>query len=86
MRSLVYRDVLNEKDIIVQIARCSFDLHVQDIYGYINKWRLSSIMLHPGGIMNFDYLIECFPKIRILVAITTVPTIIHTFIQLSTRS
>ena len=74
MRSLVYRDVLNEKDIIIQIARCSFDLHVQDIIGTLIIGGTLA-MLHPGGIMNFDYLIDVIQN-KNVTCLSTVPTIL----------
>ncbi|CAF1594328.1 unnamed protein product, partial [Adineta steineri] len=74
MRSLVYRDVLNEKDTIIQIARCSFDLHVQDIIGTLTTGA-TLVMLHPGGITNFHYLIDVINKKNIS-CLSTVPTIL----------
>ncbi|CAF3941566.1 unnamed protein product, partial [Adineta steineri] len=75
--SLVYGDVLNEKDTILQMARCSFDVHVQDILGTFMIGS-SLIMLHPRGIMDFEYLASVF-KDKNITCITTVPTIIHNF-------
>ncbi|CAF3722111.1 unnamed protein product [Adineta steineri] len=86
MCSLVYSDVLNEKDTILQIARCSFDVHVQDIMGSFITGS-SLIILHPRGIMDFDYLANVFEE-KTITCITTVPTIIHnffTFLQQSNR-
>ncbi|CAF1199291.1 unnamed protein product [Adineta steineri] len=77
MCSLIYSDVVNEKDIILQVARCSFDVHVQDIMGTFMIGS-SLIMLHPRGIMDFDYLASVF-KEKNITCITTVPTIIHNF-------
>ncbi|CAF4029373.1 unnamed protein product, partial [Adineta steineri] len=77
MCSLIYGDVVNEKDTILQIARCSFDVHVQDIMGTFMIGS-SLIMLHPRGIMDFDYLASVM-KEKSITCITTVPTIIHSF-------
>ncbi|CAF4072861.1 unnamed protein product, partial [Adineta steineri] len=77
MCSLIYDDVVNEKDTILQIARCSFDVHVQDILGTFMIGS-SLIMLHPKGIMDFDYLANVMNE-KNITSITTVPTIIHNF-------
>ncbi|CAF4084941.1 unnamed protein product, partial [Adineta steineri] len=77
MFSLIYGDVLNKNDTILQIARCSFDVHVQDILGTFMIGS-SLIMLHPRGIMDFDYLASVF-KDKSITCITTVPTIINNF-------
>ncbi|CAF1400412.1 unnamed protein product [Adineta steineri] len=77
MHSLVYGDVVNEIDTILQIGRCSYDAHVQDIMGTFMIGS-SLIMLHPRGIIDFDYLASVF-KEKNITCITTVPTIIHNF-------
>ncbi|CAF1066401.1 unnamed protein product [Adineta steineri] len=77
MCSLVYGDVLNENDTILQIARCSFDVHIQDILGTLIIGS-SLIMLHPKGLLDFDYLASIV-KEKNVTCITTVPTIIHNF-------
>ena len=77
MRSLVYADVLTKTDTIIQIARCSFDVHVQDIMGTLTSGA-TLIMLHPRGIFDFDYLADVMTK-KNVTCITTVPTIFHNF-------
>ncbi|CAF1398930.1 unnamed protein product [Adineta steineri] len=77
MCSLVYGDVVNESDTVLQLARCSFDVHVQDIMGSFMIGS-SLIMLHPRGIMDFNYLSGVF-KDKNITCITTVPTIINSF-------
>ncbi|CAF3720953.1 unnamed protein product, partial [Adineta steineri] len=55
MHSLVRIDTFNENDTCIQMARCSFDIHVQEILGImINGATL--VMLHPGGTIDFYYL------------------------------
>ena len=77
MCSLIYGDVVNENDTILQMARCSFDVHVQDMLGTFMIGS-SLIMLHPRGIMDFDYLASVM-KEKNITCITTVPTIINNF-------
>ncbi|CAF4017821.1 unnamed protein product, partial [Adineta steineri] len=77
MYSLTYDDVVNERDTILQIARCSYDAHVQDIMGTFMIGACLT-MLHPRGIMDFHYLASVM-KEKNINCITTVPTIIHNF-------
>ncbi|CAF1508774.1 unnamed protein product, partial [Adineta steineri] len=50
--SFVFSDVLNENDTIMQIARCSFDFHIQEVMGTLATGA-TLVMLHPGGIIDF---------------------------------
>jgi len=77
MCSLIYSDVVNEKDTVVQIARCSFDVHVQDIVGTVTIGA-TLVMLHPGGIIDFAYLIHIM-KEKDITCISTVPSILYNF-------
>ncbi|CAF1407662.1 unnamed protein product [Adineta steineri] len=84
MHSLVRDDVLNEHDIIMQIARCSFDLHIQDIIGTLITGA-SLVMLHLGGTIDFDYLIEVI-KTKTVTYFTTVPTMFQHLFSLLQKS
>ncbi|CAF4159847.1 unnamed protein product, partial [Adineta steineri] len=77
IRSLIYGDVLNEKDTILQMARCSFDVHIHDILGSLMIGS-SLIMLHRRGIMDFDYLASVM-KEKNITCFASVPTIINNF-------
>ncbi|CAF1216376.1 unnamed protein product [Adineta steineri] len=77
MCSLVYGDVLNEKDTILQMARCSFDVHVHDILGSFMTGS-SLIMLRPRGIMDFNYLANVMIE-KNITCFASVPTIINNF-------
>ena len=46
MHSLIYIESFNKNDTIVQMASCSFDVHVQDILGTLMVGG-TLIMLHP---------------------------------------
>ncbi|CAF3868594.1 unnamed protein product [Adineta steineri] len=67
----------NKGDIVVQIARCSFDIHVQEILGTLLVGG-TLIMLHPGGTSDFYYLAEVFQNKQITY-ITAVPSLLHIF-------
>ncbi|CAF1518227.1 unnamed protein product, partial [Adineta steineri] len=57
INSLTYINSFNKDDIVVQMTRCSFDIHVQEILGTLLVAG-TLIMLHPGGTIDFDYLSE----------------------------
>ena len=46
---------LNGEHTVIQMARCSFDVHIEDIL--VSMMTGATIcMLHPGGSMDFNYL------------------------------
>ncbi|UJR12976.1 hypothetical protein I4U23_000001 [Adineta vaga] len=57
MHSLTFINSFNEGDTAIQMARCSFDIHVQEILGILSKGA-TLIMVHPRGTIDFDYLSE----------------------------
>jgi len=46
-----------DNDIVVQIARCSFDAHIVQILGSI-MLGATVLMLHPSGVLDFEYLLR----------------------------
>src|SRR5579862_1893843 len=74
---MVSIDSVNKNDTIAQIARCSFDVHVQDIVGALIIGG-TLIMLHPGGILDFIYLASVFKKKQITY-IQVVPSLVRSF-------
>jgi len=77
MHSLIYIDTFNENDTVVQMARCSFDIHVQEILGTLITGA-TLVMLHPRGTIDFDYLSEVLDKKQITY-MHTVPSLLHNF-------
>ncbi|CAF1082315.1 unnamed protein product [Adineta steineri] len=75
MYSLVGGAVLKEKDTIIQISRCSFDTHVQDIMGTLITGA-TLVMLHPGGIIDLQYFTDIIKK-KSVTCFTSVPSILH---------
>ena len=57
IQSLLRMDIFSKTDTIVQMARCSFDIHVADIVGAL-VIGASLIMLHPQGTMDLSYLVH----------------------------
>ena len=56
MSSMVHINSFIKNDTVIQMARCSFDNHVQEIIGSL-MIGATSIMLHPKGTIDFDYLV-----------------------------
>jgi non-ribosomal peptide synthetase component F len=77
MHSLIDTDTFNEKDTIVQMARCSFDIHVEDIIGTLMAGA-ALIMLHPRGNIDFEYLSQVLNQKQISY-MHTVPSLLHSF-------
>ncbi|CAF4237929.1 unnamed protein product, partial [Adineta steineri] len=55
MHSLIYINSFNKDGTVVQMTRCSFDIHVQEILGTLLVGG-TLVMLHPSGTIDFDYL------------------------------
>jgi acyl-coenzyme A synthetase/AMP-(fatty) acid ligase len=77
MQSLIYTGIFDEKDTIIQMARCSFDIHVEDIMGTLMAGA-TLIMLHPKGNIDFDYLSSVL-KHKQISYMHTVPSLLHNF-------
>ena len=74
---MVYIDTFNEKDTVVQMARSSFDIHVQEILGTLMVGA-TIIMLRPRGTIDFGYLSTVLEKKQITY-MHTVPSLLHSF-------
>ncbi|CAF1548872.1 unnamed protein product, partial [Adineta steineri] len=57
VQSLCYIDLLNNRDTIIQMAQCSYDVHVQEILGTL-MIGATLIMLHPQGNLDIDYILR----------------------------
>jgi non-ribosomal peptide synthetase component F len=77
IHSLLHVDILNKSDIIVQIARCSFDIHVQEIIGTI-MIGATLVMLHPRGNIDLEYL-STIMHTKQITFFYTVPTLLQIF-------
>jgi non-ribosomal peptide synthetase component F len=62
---------------IVQMARCSFDIHVEDIMGTLMAGA-TLVMLHPKGNIDFHYLSSVLKQKQISF-MHTVPSLLHSF-------
>ena len=75
MHALVHIQTFNSKDNVVQMARCSFDIHVQEVLGTLMTGA-TLIMLRPRGTMDFTYLCRIIDTKQITY-MHTVPTLHH---------
>jgi non-ribosomal peptide synthetase component F len=77
MHSLTDVNTFNKNDTVVQMSRCSFDIHVQEILGtLINGATL--VMLHPRGTIDFEYLSEVLDRKQIT-CMHSVPSLLYHF-------
>ncbi len=63
----------------MQISRCSFDIHVQEILGTLIVGA-SLIMLHPEGMLDFDYLAELIAR-KSISNMLIVPSLLNSFFE-----
>ncbi|CAF1190464.1 unnamed protein product [Adineta steineri] len=77
MHSLAYINSFNKDDTVVQMTRCSFDVHVQEILGTLVVGG-TLIMVHPNGTIDFDYLSKVLQNKQITY-LHTVPSLLHSF-------
>ncbi|CAF0800795.1 unnamed protein product, partial [Adineta steineri] len=79
MHSLININIFNVDDIVVQMARCSFDIHLFEIVGSLMVGA-ALVMLHPGGTMDYDYL-SLVLGIKQVSYMDGVPSAMYTFLS-----
>jgi non-ribosomal peptide synthetase component F len=77
MHSSVNIDTFNGEDTVIQMARCSFDIHVQEILGTLMHGA-TVVMIHPRGSIDFEYLSTILAKKQITY-MNHVPSFLHSF-------
>ena len=75
---MVFIGILNVNDIVVQLARCSFDGHIDETLGILIVGA-SVVMLRPEGIMDYEYLATVLTKKQIT-CIASVPSFFDNFL------
>ncbi|CAF1688178.1 unnamed protein product, partial [Adineta ricciae] len=63
-RSFVEMGIFNENDIVVQLARCSFDIHLEEILGPLIVGG-TVVLLNPKGVMDLVYFIDVIVRKQI---------------------
>ncbi|CAF4136714.1 unnamed protein product, partial [Adineta steineri] len=77
IHSLAFINSFNKNDTVIQMTRCSFDIHIQEILStFLDGGTL--IMLHPGGTVDFDYLSEVLENKQITY-MHTVPSFLQNY-------
>lgn len=61
MASLNHLGILTGEDVAIQIAPCSFDVHVQECLGSL-MLGCSLVLLHPQGHLDVDYLSQAIEE------------------------
>ncbi|CAF1575171.1 unnamed protein product, partial [Adineta steineri] len=84
MNSLVKIDVFNKDDTAVQIGRCSFDIHIQEILGTLMHGA-TLVMVHPRGTIDFDYLSNVV-QTKQITYMFMVPSLLQGFFTLMAQS
>ena len=74
---MVYIDTFNRNDVAAQMARCSFDIHVQEIFGILMNGA-TLVMLHPEGTVDFEYLFGVLNQKQITY-MHSVPSLLYHF-------
>ena len=77
MYSLTSVDTFNKNDTMIQMCRCSFDIHVQEIMGSL-LFGATLVMLHPHGTVDFDYLSSVLEH-KNITYMHTVPSLLLNF-------
>jgi len=77
MRSFVHTNSFTINDTVLQMARSSFDIHLQDILGTLIIGG-TIIMLRPKGNLDFDYLTKVL-KEKQTSYVHTVPSLLYSF-------
>jgi non-ribosomal peptide synthetase component F len=80
---MAFIDVVNKNDTVIQIARCSFDVHVLDVMGTLVIGG-TLIMLRPEGIFDFHYL-DSVLKTKQITYIQAVPSLLQAFFTFLTE-
>ena len=75
MFSLNHTGAFNEKDIVIQPAACTFDIHVLGIVGSL-IFGASVVLLHPYGNMNIMYFCHTLQNKQVTYVVT-VPSFLN---------
>ncbi|CAF3939589.1 unnamed protein product [Rotaria sp. Silwood1] len=84
IRALQHIDSMNKNDTVIQMARCSFDIHVQEIIGILIIGG-TLVMLCPRGNIDFEYL-SMITQMKQITFFYTVPTLLQSFFNFITET
>ena len=80
MWSLSHVCAFSKQDIVLQMARCSYDSHVEEILGSLVIGR-TMIMLHPRGTLDLEYLITVL-ETKQITCVESVPSLLQNLFTL----
>ncbi len=72
-------NTFNKNDTVIQMSRCSFDIHVQEILGTLMNGA-TLVMLHPRGTIDFEYLFQILDRKQITY-MHSVPSLLYHFFR-----
>lgn len=72
-------NIFSERTVRLQLARCSFDVHIEDIVGSLTIGA-TLVMIRPQGNMDFGYLSRLFEQ-KEITYMFSVPTVLSSFFQ-----
>ena len=75
IRALLHIGIMNKSDTLLQMARCSFDIHLQEIIGTLISGG-TLVMLRPRGNIDFEYLCMIL-QMKQITFLYTVPTLLQ---------
>ncbi|CAF4112777.1 unnamed protein product, partial [Rotaria magnacalcarata] len=84
IHSLLEVGIFGEKDKVIQMARCSFDIHVQEVIGTLIVGA-TLVMLHPYGTLDPVYLAKVLREKDVTYMIA-VPTLINSLFHYLTET
>ena len=74
---MTHTGVLQKEDIVIQMARCSFDVHILEMLSSIMTGA-TIVMLRPGGTLDFNYLLSILQRKQITF-MASVPSFLFNF-------
>ena len=74
---MTHSGVLQKEDIVIQMTRCSFDVHIQEILSSIMTGA-TIVMLRPRGTLDFNYLISILQRKQVT-SMAGVPSFLFNF-------
>ena len=80
IRSLVHMSLFTSKDIIIQMAGSSYDVHIQEILGSLMIGS-SIVMLSPNSIMDVEYVLMILEKKQVSY-MQTVPAYLNNMLDI----
>ena len=83
IKSLVAMDLFTYKDTMMQMASCSYDVHVQEIVGALIVGS-SIAMLRSQGNMNIEYVVSVLDEKQVSY-MQTVPSYLNNMLNISSK-